>query len=420
MKCSPKTRFVAFLFVSALVGVASAEMMDRPVGVKIGQRMTLRPYVSFGFTYDSNHDQQNSSKPTTSWTVNPAIDLDYKADNWNIDLNLFYGYRHYDENQRVLNSHSYGESLRYRWSNTTQAEKGWSLMLTEEFRRIAEDDDMQVNNGRGLWRDRQQFDISGALQRRITESLHADVNASYYYLDYDNDEESYAALYGWQRWVGGLEFGYAASKWTDILIAGSYQRYYQENDSDLTGRNVYYPDSRNYSHESEGWTISAGLGSWMTDRISYRLLGGWSYFNYGDVQSCNGFVYQGSLNWRISETWRMMLLASSHFQPSEREYGSANRVDMISWGVSKSLIRNSLGATLDLAYRRETREVCDSNSWNYDEDIFSARLGLNYRLNRYFSIFGNVEYQGCWFDGDTGLDRDYNRFRGTVGFRLAY
>jgi len=398
----------------------SADMMDRPGGIRIGQRFLLRPYVSLSYTYDSNHDQQNSSKSTTSWTVDPAIDLSYKADTWNLDMNLFYGYRAYNEYARSLNSHSYGESLKYTWSNATKAEKGWTLMLAEQFRRIAEDDDMQLNNGRGLWRNRQQLDVAGALQRRFTEKFHADVNASYYWLDYDNDEEKYAALYGWQRWVAGLEMGYAASRWTDIILAGSYQRYYQDNSEDLSRRNELYSNSKNYSRESEGWTVSAGVGSWMTERISYRLLGGWSYYKYADSQSCNGFVYEGSLNWKISDTWNTMLLASSHYQPSETEYGSANRVDMISWGLAKSLIRGKLSATLDLAYRKETRQATDASTWDYDENILSARLGLNYALNRFFSIYGNVEYQGCMFDGDTGLDRDYNRFRGNVGFRLAY
>ncbi len=41
--------------VALLVAVASAqaEMMDRPEGIKIGQRLTLKPYVAFSATYDS-------------------------------------------------------------------------------------------------------------------------------------------------------------------------------------------------------------------------------------------------------------------------------------------------------------------------------------------------------------------------------
>ena len=116
-----------------------------------------------------------------------------------------------------------------------------------------------------------------------------------------------------------------------------------------------------------------------------------------------------------------MLLAQSSYQPSEREYGSANRVDSISWGIAKSMVRGKMNATFDLAYRRQTREYTDASMYDYDEDIFSARLGLNYAINRFLVAFGRFEYQGAWFSGDTGrVDRDYDRLRFTVGVRLTY
>ena len=46
----------AALTASASVLTASADMVDRPTGFKIGERMTLRPYVSLSYTYDSNVD----------------------------------------------------------------------------------------------------------------------------------------------------------------------------------------------------------------------------------------------------------------------------------------------------------------------------------------------------------------------------
>jgi hypothetical protein len=117
----------------------------------------------------------------------------------------------------------------------------------------------------------------------------------------------------------------------------------------------------------------------------------------------------------------MSLLATSYYQPSEREYGSANRVDMVSWGIGHSMIRGKLRGTFDVAYRRETREYTAVGSWDTDEDIFSARLGLTYTINRFLAVYGRVEYQGCWFSNDVGYyDRDYDRLRGTIGFRLTY
>ena len=281
---------------------------------------------------------------------------------------------------------------------------------------------MQNNNGRGLWRQRMTFNVDGAIQRRFNEKLHADINGSYYYLDYDNDADRYMNLYGWQRLVAGAEVGYAASRWTDIILAGSYQSYTQDNSDDLSGVSSYYGTQDRYARESDGYSVQAGVQSYATDRISYRLLAGWSRFSYaGGESTSDGFIYSASANWQITDTWNTMLLAESYYQPSEREFGSVNRVDAISWGLAHSMIRGKLRGTLDAAYRRETREYTDDSAWEYDEDIFSFRLGLDYTINRYLAIYARGEYQCCLFNGDMGgIDRDYDRFRVSVGFRLQY
>ena len=48
------SRLIAVSVACACAAAATAEVMDRPVGFKIGQRLTLRPYVSMSATYDSN------------------------------------------------------------------------------------------------------------------------------------------------------------------------------------------------------------------------------------------------------------------------------------------------------------------------------------------------------------------------------
>ena len=410
---------VAAVFSCSFV---NAGQQDRPQGIKIGQRLTLRPYVSFDFTYDSNGDQQSDAEGETSWFINPHLDMNYRSEHFNGDVGLFYGYRAYDSNARSLNGHDYGENVKLAWTTAGRDEKGWTILLAERFQRVSEDDDMQNNNGRGLWRQRMTFNVDGAIQRRFNEKLHADINGSYYYLDYDNDADRYMNLYGWQRLVAGAEVGYAASRWTDIILAGSYQSYTQDNSDDLSGVSSYYGTQDRYARESDGYSVQAGVQSYATDRISYRLLAGWSRFSYaGGESTSDGFIYSASANWQITDTWNTMLLAESYYQPSEREFGSVNRVDAISWGLAHSMIRGKLRGTLDAAYRRETREYTDDSAWEYDEDIFSFRLGLDYTINRYLAIYARGEYQCCLFNGDMGgIDRDYDRFRVSVGFRLQY
>jgi hypothetical protein len=409
-----------FSIIATLALAIQAGVQERPGGIKIGQRMTLRPYVALDYTYDSNHDQQKHGTDVSSWAVNPGLNLTYNAETWNLTAGVFYRHLAYNKYVRSLNEHNYGEDVKFNWSSSQGGTKGWSLMLSERYRKINEDDDMTRSCGYGLWRDRQEFDAQAVLQRRFNDRFHGDINASYYYLDYDNDRQKYDSLYGWSRWTVGAEAGYAMSKWLDLLIAGSYQGYSQKNSRDLDG--ISHSQDR-YVNDSSGWTLQGGFGSYFTERISYRVLTGWSRFEYSDgMAGIDGWTYSVSGNWIMSDRWNMSLLATSYYQPSEREYGSANRVDMVSWGIAHSMVRGKLQAKFDIAYRRENREYSAFEDYSYNQDIFSARFGLDYTINRFLAVYGRLEYQGCMYsEEESRYDReDYNRFRGTVGLRLTY
>ena len=414
----------AFATVSALsasVLTAQAAVVDRPSGFKVGERMTLRPYVSLSYTYDSNTDSSRKSGDGSSWVVEPGLGAEYKGDNWEIAGRAWYSYHAYSRYGHQLNESSYGENLSFRWANSLPNERGWSAMFSESFSQIAQDDDMSEYSGRGIGRDRKTFQAGAVVERRINERWHSAAEASYYLLDYENNVTKYAPLFGWKRAVIGGEAGYAASKWTDILVAANYQWYWQDN-SAWTGAAPVPAGWRRYADRSEGWSVMAGFGTRATERISYRLLTGWSHFNYAGADDINGWTYQASGKWKISDTWNTMLLASSYYQPSERELGSALRVDSVSWGIAHSMVRGKLSATLDFNYRRESHEYTYTAAHNYTDDIITGRIGLNYTVNRFAQVFGRVEYQTRMCDGgdSKGYLYDYDRFRGTVGMRLTY
>ena len=409
---------LALALASLAVATASAEILDRPTGFRIGERMTLRPYVSASATWDSNPGGRHTgASGDMMWTVSPAFNLDYHDDNWSLVLNGHYSYHAYTKSKNVTrhNQHNYGENLRWNWANSKGAEKGWSLMLAESYQRITMADDMSLGDGRSYNADRSQFDVNGAVQRRFNENWHSELRGGYYNLDYENDtdHEDVGALYGWQRWLVGAQAGFAPSRWTDILVAGTYHGYNQDNAGrDGVGRRSY------------GYTLQGGLGSYATERISYRALAGWSRFNYGGGSStANGFVYTVSGNWRISDTLNTMLLATSYYQPSEREMSSRSRVDALSWGLAKSLVRGKLRAKLDLTYRHETHEhVARSSGVDYDIDVTTARFGLDYTLNRFFALFAYGEYLRSW-NSESHKNSgycDYDRWRVTFGGRLTY
>ena len=401
-----------------MAAVASADVVDRPMGIKIGQRMTLRPYVSMSVSYDSNvHGSQNSSgsKGDVLWNINPGLGIDYKSENWALLLNLYYQYHAYMKKENVgrYNQHSYGETLRWTWSDSRGVEKGWSLMVSETFQQITMMDDMSMGDS-AYSADRRNLTFNAAAQRRFNEHWHGDVNGSYYMMDYDNDtgRTGMPAMYGWQRWTAGAEAGFAPSRWTDIIGAVSYQGYLQDN-----------VKGSNYSRDSQGYTAQIGLGSYATERISYRALAGWSRFEYANnASSADGFVYTLSGNWKIDDTLQTMLLATSYYQPSEREYLSKSRVDAVSWGIGKSLIRSKLRTTLDMTYRHDTHESLDASAIDYELDVITARLGFNYAINRFLVWFVYGEYQRSINNEHERKSSyaDYERWRATTGLRLTY
>lgn len=409
-----KTLLFTATAVTACAVMADADILERPAGIKIGQRMTLTPYVSLSCTFDSNADCNGTAKNRTYWSVNPGIGLEYKGEQWNINGNAYYNYHAYTGGERSSerSNGSYGERLGINWSNIDGA--GWSLMLSESYTKTVQSDDFSNYDGQGLWRDRGQFTFSGALQRRFNEKWHAGVDASYYWLNYDNDNYSYQQLYGWDRWTAGGNFGYTASKWTDLFIAANYQGYVQDS-----GANTY--GVTGLSSQSKGWTIHAGLGSYLTDRIQYRISGGVSRFEYGNAKSTQGFTYQGSLNWNISETLRTTLLLSSYYSPSERTYGSASRTDAVSWGIMKSLVRGKLTTSFDVSYRHYSRECTVEGAYDNDYDIVTARLAVNYSLNRLIGFFASGEYQNELNKGQSNDGAyDYERWRASLGVRFSY
>lgn len=411
-----KKLLVASMIFASGVALADADLLERSAGFKIGERLTLRPYLNLSCSFESNPDcrKDASGESDVYWSINPGANIDFAGEQWKVNGSVYYRYNAFSGDRRSQHSNScYGEQLGVSWFSMADDGSSWSLLLSEQYQVANQSDSFASTDGRGLWRDRKQFTFSGAFQRRFNERLHASINGSFYWMDYDNDPAQFMALYGWDRWTAGGQIGYTLSKWTDFFISGNYQHYNQTN--------VAKSDHGSLSGQSQGWTLHAGLGSYLTDRITYRVSGGVSSFEYGGEHTSTTFTYQGSLNWKIGETWSTSLLFSSYYQPSEREYAAAIRCDNVSWGLTKSLVRGKLSATFDAAYRRETNTYSSPTVADWDLNLITARLGLNYSINRFIAIFARGEFQTEINDGDASSKHyDYERWRATLGLRLAY
>ena len=410
----------AFLFVSTAIaqqGVTKPQAVSRPTGFRFfNQHLTIKPYVSLSYTYDSNIDSDSSNEDDSVFAVNPAVDFEWHGAKWMLVGNIWYRHRYFCEFNDQMGENSYGESLQYRYSSSAQNAKGWSLMLSERYAFINQSDDLDSQGGRGIWRDRQTLDVTGVLERRFTERWHMDIQGQYSWLDYDNQTGRYAPLFGWSQYSAGAQLGYAASKWTDLLVAAGYSRYDQDID---------YNDirtSRSYNEQSDAYSIQGGVGTRATERISYRALMGASWFDYGGggYTDC-GWTYTLSANWRVHRQVQLSLLGSSYYQPSDQYIGQAEKIYNLSAGVSYLTLGDRLKLSANLMWR--FNETCYADSvytsrYKYDRTHLSARFAADYLLNRWTSIFAHV----IWDDEstDTNSYYDYNRIRGVFGVRLHY
>ena len=399
-----------FSVIPSLFAAGGSEA-DKPQGFRFfNQHLTIKPYVALSYSYDSNVDTTRHSESDSIFCIQPGADFDWKGDNWALVGSLWYRRNAYCEYSNEMGDNSFGESLAYKWSTGKQNERGWSLVLAEKYRYTDQNDALGSGDGRGVWRDREAFDISGALQRRFSGPLHAEVMGQYNWLDYKNDTGKYAPLYGWSSWSVGAEAGFAATKWTDFLVSGGYSHYTQP------GGHGY----RNYDNESKSWTIHGGIGTHATERITYRALMGASWLEYGGRDAGCTWTYSLSANWKITRQLQASLLGRSYYQPSERTRGQAIKVYSLSRGLSYLTMGDKMTLTANLAWRYE--DTCYNDRYlaygnDFDETILSFRLGASYIINRWMSVFAQITWEEEWCDK---RDYDYDRFRGTIGLRFHY
>ena len=399
-----------FSVVPALI--AGESVADKPQGFRFfNQHLTIKPYVALSYTYDSNIDTSRHAESDSIFCVQPGADFEWKGERWALVGSLWYRRNAYCEYANEMGENSWGESLAYKWTTSKQDERGWSLILSEKYRYIDQSDALGSGDGRGIWRDREALDASGVIRRRFTERLHAEVMGQYNWLDYKNDTGKYAPLYGWSEWSAGAQAGYAASKWTDLLVAGGYSHYTQKK-----GRGY-----RNYSNESQVYTVQAGLGTHATEKITYRALMGVSWLDYGGHSNADsGWTYSLDANWRITRQLQVSALGKSYYQPSERTAGQAIKVYSLSGGLSYLTLGDKMTLTANVAWRYE--DTCYSDRYlgygnDFDETILSARVGADYVINRWMSVFANFTWEEEWCDVRA---YGYDRFRGTIGMRFHY
>jgi hypothetical protein len=361
--------------------------------------LTVSPYVNLEYNYDSNVNLDRNEYDDSYLTVNPGVDLTYTGNDWGLSGNAWYGYDKYLDYDE-LDEPRYGESLKFY----TESAKGWRLVLGESYMKSKSNDSL-LDGGRGIWRERDIFELSGALSYQVSEKTGVTLTGLYSDLNYKNDNDMYGELYGWQEWSVGLELAHRLTEKSNFLVNGGYQEY--ESDG-----------ARGIESESTGYSLMAGFGSRATERISYRALTGASWFDYANGDQLTGWTYSLDANWLINRKWAASVAGSSYFQPSETEVNQAMQVYTISGGLTYRPFRR-FTARMDLGYRREENEYSRDVAGLSDktDDILSVRFRADYQLQRYVSLYGALEYQD--WQSDDGI-REYDRFLGTLGVKFRY
>ncbi len=359
--------------------------------------LTVSPYVNVEYNYDSNVDLDKREYDDSYLTVNPGVDLSYTGNDWGLKGNAWYGYDKYLEYGQ-LDEPRYGQSL----SVYKESAKGWRLVLGESYMKSRENDSL-IDGGRGIWRDRDIFELTGALSYQMSERTGVTLSGQYSDLNYKNDGDMYGQLYGWQEWSAGLELSRKLTEKSNLIASGTYQEYESNG-------------AKGISSQSTGYSLMGGFGSRATERISYRVLTGASWFDYADGDQLTGWTYSLDANWLINKKWAATIAGSSYFQPCEREMNQAMQVYTLSGGLTYRPTRK-LTTRMDLAYRREENEYARVGLGSVTDDIFSVRVRADYQLMRYVSVYGGVEYEDWKSDDD---NQEFDRFLGTLGLNFRY
>lgn len=362
-------------------------------------KLSVSPYINFEYMYDSNVNYDPDEVDDNILRVNPGVDLSYRGNEWGLTGNAWFAYDWYlSESQ--LDADRYGEKLEV----FRESSKGWKVVLGQSYLRSNQNDSI-LDGGRGLWRDRDEFDLTGALSYEFSERMSATLSAQYSDLQYAKDQREYSSLYGWEEWSVGLELARKLTQKTDLLLSGSYQDYTSDGAVGIQS-------------SSTGYTLQAGFASRATERIRYRVLTGASWFDYADGDQLVGWTYSLDASWMINRKWALTVAGSSYYQPSEQEINQAVFVRAVSAGLTYRPWER-LTTKLDVAYRSEDTEYSSATSDGYTEDLVSARLRADYRLRRFrfTTLYGAIDYEDRTSDMSV---LEYNRLRLALGVNFRY
>lgn len=353
------------------------------------------PYFKTGPFYDSNVPLRKNGKGSAGWNYTPGADISYVGNDWGLTLGGFFSYDQY-----------FDSKFDPEWTASESAsiykEKGnWRVMLAQSYQRNKDVSFGLVNDSSfdGYSRMRDTIDVSAAVSWKAGPKTTLSLTAGYQSYWYEDEQYS-----GYDTYNVAAELARRVTEKTDFLVnAGLSMR-----DSDLLAKMTYQ------------YSLMAGLGSRISEKIGYRIMAGGMYYqfenNRGKSDDTFAPTFYGSLVWQLNRKWALTWSLNSGFTPST----TAAQADgyRLNYGTS-------LGVVYAMTRRLQLRAdgiVTLTNyqgSWGpqYDEwgDSESVRLSAAYELARHVFLFGSFKY----YINNTGI-QDYDQYRADMGVTLRY
>ena len=383
-------------------------------GIKL-KGLTISPFVNLDWSHDSNIVFSHNETDDNIYRLNPGVDFNYRGNEWGMAGNVWYAYSWYHKYD-VKDNHRWGERL----SLYRESQKGWKLVIGQGYTESDQNDSILLTDGDGVWRNRRQLDANVALTYIFNERLSATLFAMFSDMWYDNDLDRYQALYGWSQWSVGGEITHKLTERSSFVLSGSYQEFY--TGENLIGNNSYKQSNLPFNNTSHGYSLMGGLTSRLTERIRYRALVGGSMYDYaGDTSYAPSYTLDAT--WVMSAKWAATAAGAGYYQPSERSYYQQKTIYTLSGGVTYRPMKR-MTLTLDGVFRGEDNQTVDSYAAygiaDYQRNQYTARFRINYRLQKYVSVYSSAEY--TYQDCDYSADRkdEWERYRLVVGLSLRY
>ena len=368
-------------------------------GIRLGS-FVLRPSLEVTETYDSNVFATNTDpRDDVVTNINPNVSLTSDWANHELrfeaDLDQSLYARHDDEN---------ATDWRTAVSGRLDVLRNTSLRGSLAYATLSEERGATDAVGNAAEPTVFTEAVASIGLRQTFNRLSGDISASYTELDFDdtpligggvsdNDDRDRSLL------EVAVEIGYELVADTVVFLRGTYNT----RDYDQT------PPTVALNRDSDGYQIVAGSRFELGSLARGEVFAGYQEQSFDDpvFAPASGIAYGASVDWFVTPLTTLRFSADSSIEDTSSGSASSFERMQAGIGIDHEFMRN-LVASADIAYAEENFQGS-----NRKDEIYVYDLGINYLIDRHFSVGAFVGYE----ERDSNLVGD-SFSRETIGVRI--